>query len=43
MGPVQDADPYVADCMDGRGYRIADACSTVESPAQLERCYQAKK
>ena len=43
VGPMQDADPWIADCMDGKGYEIRAAeCSTIESPAQLESCYRLK-
>lgn len=43
VGPVQDNDPTIADCMDGQGYSIRPECSTVESPARLERCYRPRK
>jgi hypothetical protein len=43
VGLVQDPDPWIADCMDGKGYEIRAAeCSTIESPAQLEGCYRSK-
>jgi hypothetical protein len=43
IGPVQDNDPYIADCMDGRGYEIrAGECSVMESPARVEGCYRPK-
>ena len=43
IGPVQDNDPTIAECMDGRGYEIrAGDCSTIESPARVEGCYRPK-
>jgi len=43
IGPVQDNDPTIADCMDGKGYEIRSAeCSTIESPARVEGCYRPR-
>jgi len=43
VGPVQDNDPTIADCMDGKGYEIrAVECATIETPARLEGCYRPK-
>ena len=43
IGPVQDNDPTIADCMDGKGYEIRAAeCSRVQSPARIEGCYRPK-
>ena len=43
IGPVQDNDPTIADCMDGKGYEIRSAeCATIESPARVEGCYRPK-
>jgi len=42
VGAAQDADPYIADCMSDRGYRIRRECLTLEAPARLERCYHRK-
>jgi len=43
IGPVQDNDPTIADCMDGKGFEIRAAeCATIESPARLESCYRPK-
>jgi hypothetical protein len=43
IGPVQDNDPTIADCMDGKGYEIRSAeCASMESPARVEGCYRLR-
>lgn len=42
-GPEYDPEPFIADCMDARGYEIrAGDCSVVEDPGMRVGCYRRK-